>query len=334
MTAIVPFDPADPDSARAIHELRETARLTDEPFSPPMAPQAIRVWLSEGWTADPAVTWYVPGDGPGTADGYCRLELPDLENQDRAGLSLVVRPSRRRAGLGTELIRHAAREAAEAGRTVLSGWVPRVSAGEAFAVSVGATFGSEDVQRQHDVRAVPGGRLDSLGAAAEKDAVGYSLVSWTGPVPGDRLGQVASALNALNDRPQDEGVQPNIWDAARVRDRWNGRFGFREYAVAALHDATGDMAGIVQVAVHPETPEWGNVAFTAVTREHRGHRLGLLLKVAVTKHVIAAEPDLRFIWTINAASNRYMIDVNETLGYEVAGPPGVSVELPIANVLR
>lgn len=334
MTAIVHFDPANADVAHAIHELCEAARLADEPFAAPMPEQAMRAWLSEGWTADPAVAWYVPGAEPGTADGYYRLELPDLENQDRARLSLVVRPSRRRTGLGTELLEHAAREAAGAGRAVLSGYAEHGSAGEAFAVSAGATLGMEDVRRQHDVRAIPAGRLDSLRVTAEQAAAGYSLVRWAGPVPDDRLGQVASIINALNDAPHDEGVAPDFWDAARVRDRWNNQFGHREYAVAAIHDATGDMAGIVQIIVHPETPEWGGIAFTAVARQHRGHRLGLLVKVAITEQLLAAEPDLQRIHTQNAASNRYMIAVNEMLGYKVTGPPVVSAELPVAGGAR
>ena len=304
------------------------------PFAVPAAPQATRAWLSEGWATDPAVTRYVPGAEHGAVDGFYRLELPDLENRDRAVLFVVVRPSRRRAGLGTELLRHAAREAAGAGRAVLSGLVPRASAGESFTVSAGARLGLESIRRQQDVRALPAGLLDSLRATAEESAVGYSLVSWTGTVPGDRLGQVASVVNAMNDAPHDEGTEPAIWDAARVRDRWNGRSGHREYTVAAIHGATGDMAAIAHVNVHPQTPEWGSIAITAVARQHRGHRLGLLVKVAITEQLIAAEPDLRRISTLNAASNRYMIAVNEMLGYEVAGAPVVFVELPIAGILH
>jgi hypothetical protein len=93
------------------------------------------------------------------------------------------------------------------------------------------------------------------------------------------------------------------------------------------------MAAITQIVVHPETPEWAIQAFTAVTRAHRGHRLGLLVKVAMAETLIAAEPGLRWIETWNAASNRYMIAVNEALGYQVSGPPGVSVELPVGSVL-
>lgn len=329
------LDPADPDAARAFYEVREAARVADEPFTSPLSRQMARNWVTEGWTADPAVTWYVPGAEPGTADGWYRLELPDLENRDRAGLSLGVHPSRRRAGLGTALLQHAAEQASAEGRTVLASGVPRGSAGEAFALRAGVTFGIEDVRRLHDLHAIPAGLLASLRETAEKAAAGYSLVSWIGPVPGDHLEQVATVINALNDAPHDAGVEPDLWDGARVDERWNGpgpRFGFRAYAVAAVHDATGEMAAITEIVVHPETPEWANQAFTAVTRAHRGHKLGLLVKVAMADTLLAAEPGLRWIETWNAASNQYMIAVNEMLGYQVSGPPGVSVELPVAKL--
>jgi GNAT superfamily N-acetyltransferase len=333
---LVRFDPADNAAVRSFYEVREAARLADEPFTSPLSRQVLRNLATEGWTGDPAVTWYAPGAEPGTADGWYRLELPDLENRERAGLSLGVHPSRRRTGLGTALLRHAAGQASMARRTVLASAVPCGSAGEAFARRVGATFGIEEVRRRHNLRAIPSGLLVSLREKAEKAADGYSLVSWIGPVPGDRLDQVATVINALNDAPHDAGVEPDLWDGARVHERWNGpgpRFGFREYAVAAVHDATGEMAAITQIVVHPETPEWAIQAFTAVTRAHRGHRLGLLVKVAMAETLIAAEPGLRWIETWNAASNRYMIAVNETLGYQVSGPPGVSVELPVGSVL-
>ncbi|HWC37007.1 MAG TPA: hypothetical protein VG476_00690, partial [Acidimicrobiales bacterium] len=233
------------------------------------------------------------------------------------------------------LLHHAAEQASAVGRTVLASGVPRGSAGEAFARRAGATFGIEDVRRLHDLHAIPAGLLASLRETAEKAAAGYSLVSWLGPVPGDHLEQVAMVINAMNDAPHDAGVEADVWDGARVDERWNGpgpRFGFRQYAVAAVHDATGEMAAITQVLVHPETPEWANQAFTAVTRAHRGHKLGLLVKVAMAETLLAAEPGLRWIETWNAASNRYMIAVNEMLGYQVSGPPGVSVELPVAAV--
>jgi hypothetical protein len=38
----------------------------------------------------------------------------------------------------------------------------------------------------------------------------------------------------------------------------------RWYSVAARHDATGEMAGITQVTVDEEHPDWGHQGLTAV----------------------------------------------------------------------
>ena len=56
---------------------------------------------------------------------------------------------------------------------------------------------------------------------------------------------------------------------------------------------------------------------TSVVRGHRGHRLGLLLKTDMLRWLRDVEPNLEQLETWNAASNAYMIGVNETLGYEV-----------------
>jgi hypothetical protein len=84
--------------------------------------------------------------------------------------------------------------------------------------------------------------------------------------------------------------------------------------------------------VDPALPEWGQQAVTMVTRPHRGHRLGLLVKVAMLSWLTEAEPQLEKIATWNAVSNQYMIGINEALGYEVAGRPYRFAELPVASV--
>ena len=104
-------------------------------------------------------------------------------------------------------------------------------------------------------------------------------------------------------------------------------FGGREYTVAARHDATGDLAAITQVAVDPGAPEWGHQAITAVTRPHRGHRLGLLIKAAMLEWLATAEPRVGRVNTYNSATNRHMIAINEALGFELLGPSATSWEL-------
>ncbi len=58
---------------------------------------------------------------------------------------------------------------------------------------------------------------------------------------------------------------------------------------------------------------------TLVMPGHRGHRLGLLLKVTTLRALQDASPATRLVSTWNAAVNAPMITVNEVLGYHVAG---------------
>ena len=105
-----------------------------------------------------------------------------------------------------------------------------------------------------------------------------------------------------------------------------------ETHVAAIADATGEMAALTEVAINPEHPDWAFQQLTAVTRAHRGHRLGLLVKTVMLEWLASAEPRVERVATGNAASNKHMIAVNEALGYEVAEPGYRHCELAVAGV--
>jgi hypothetical protein len=64
-------------------------------------------------------------------------------------------------------------------------------------------------------------------------------------------------------------------------------------------------------------PEWGFQELTAVARPHRGHRLGLRLKLAMLDRLALQEPQLTRIMTGNTAGNDHMIAINEQLGFRV-----------------
>jgi GNAT superfamily N-acetyltransferase len=264
------------------------------------------------------------------------LRLPDLENRDRAALYLEVHPEHRRRGIGAALLRHAAERAADDGRSVLDGEAFDGSAGDLFARHAGATPGLLDARRMLVLAELPADRVGSLRDSAERAADGYSLVSWTGRTPDEHLDGLAMVFSALNDGPRDPGREDRIWDALRVRERVDDRselYGSRIYSVAALHDASGEMAALTRVSVYPEYPESGNQRVTAVTREHRGHRLGLLVKTAMLQWLASAEPRLERLITWNAAANKHMIAINEALGYQLLEPLVRSFELKLVDIL-
>jgi hypothetical protein len=91
---------------------------------------------------------------------------------------------------------------------------------------------------------------------------------------------------------------------------------------------------LTQVTIDPAgAPGWAYQMLTAVTRPHRGYRLGLLIKVAMLEWLATAEPDLRQVMTFNAAVNEHMIAVNELLGHRVSDY-FQSLELPVEAAVK
>jgi GNAT superfamily N-acetyltransferase len=328
------WEPADTVTASALYEVFRAAHLTDEPVEPPDSPATHRSLLAGEWEGAPGEVWYLPSESGG-AVAYYRLDLPDLENLDRAFVSLFTHPALRRQGAGWALLRHAAERAAAHGRMVLDGVTLEDSAGDAFARSTGATLALEEARRVQELREIPTERIAELRAEAERKAAGYSLVTWTGPVPDEHAAGFAEVVNAFADAPHAEGVQSEVWDADRVRQRTGMllRAGhLRGYSVAGVREATGEMAAITEVTIDPEVPEWGYQQLTAVTRPHRGHRLGLLVKTAMMQWLAEAEPRLERISTGNGVDNDHMITVNEALGYRLTYPGYRFYEIPVSDV--
>jgi GNAT superfamily N-acetyltransferase len=264
------------------------------------------------------------------------LQLPDREDRDRATLYLDVHPEHRRRGIGLALLRHAARQAAADGRSVLAGEAFKDSPGDVFGKRAGAKPGLADARRVLVIGKMPEGHVAALRSSAARAAAGYSLVTWTRRTPDEYLPGLAAVFNALNDGPRDAGRDDRIYDVERVRERvdgWATMTGNRYYAVAALHDATGELAAVTRVAVDPEVPEWGQQLITAVIRPHRGHRLGLLVKTAMLEWLASAEPGVARIATTNTETNEHMVAINEALGYELLDPQLVRYVVPVADVL-
>jgi GNAT superfamily N-acetyltransferase len=315
------FDPvADTDKIRASYELYVAGKPADDPDGPLASLPMFSGWFSVGWDQDPREGWLVPGDQAGTWAGGYSLELPARENRHIAWTSIMVAPERRRGGLGTRLLEHAAGRAAEHGRTVLSADTREGSPGTAFAAAMGARRGVTEARRILRLADMPPGHLAELRGQAEPAARGYSLVTWLGsPPPEEYLDGVAAVATAMNDAPHSPGFEPEHIDAQRIRDsdRLITAIGVRYYSVAARSDETGELAGLTQLAVDPLVPGWGYQHLTAVTRGHRGHRLGLLVKVAMMELLAEAEPGLEHVITGNADVNRHMIAINEALGFRL-----------------
>lgn len=91
---------------------------------------------------------------------------------------------------------------------------------------------------------------------------------------------------------------------------------------AARHIETDTLVGFTElVCAHdPSTPVFNHN--TLVLHEHRGHRLGMLIKTANLRLLAETAPGHPSVYTWNAEENRHMLDVNEELGFVPVGYEG------------
>jgi len=314
------FDPAnDAEPLKACYDIVVAGAPIDHPSLPAWPLQSFRFKWTRSYDSAPSEAWLATDDS-GQPAGCYLLRLPVKENVTLARVILQVPPDRRRAGIGSELLAHCAGRACGAGRSRMGGEARDGSPGAAFAQAIGAQAGIAEVNRILDIDSSLPARLDRLRAEAQAKATGYSLLSWLGATPNEHLDEIARLNNAMTDAPRDEGVQATRWDGQRVAEQEEHALahGLRFRTVAARHDGTGELAALTQICTDDGTPGWAFQQITAVSKEHRGHRLGLLVKVANLEQLTSDDPSVRRILTGNAGANRYMIAINEALGFHVS----------------
>lgn len=253
--------------------------------------------------------------------GLLVLEFPQLDNLDIVEADLVVLPGHRRQGVGRALYDLAVERVAAHNRKHLqASTVDRHPDGRAFAESVGAKPGLAEIRSRLDVTALDQSLLDGLRAEAEKHATGYTTRTWHGVPPDDLIDGVAYLEGRLNaDAPTgDLALEPQKMDAERIRDGEVSREkrGRRSYQAGAL---LGDqLVAWTWIVVDLDQPVHAWQSTTIVDPGHRGHRLGLLVKLENLTFVRAERPALEAIDTFNAAENTYMLKVNRAMGFRAA----------------
>ena len=311
------------DDARTVADvvqLRNAAIKVDSPWEHPMTATVQVGAMRHGWDEEPP-RCYVGHQGERLVV-YGELSVSDRDNTQLAWVDVMVHPDSRRQGLGSVMVRHLMDEARRVGRTsALTGaWESRASRG--FAEAHEFALKSQAISRRQYLDEVDRAELARVYDEAAAHATSYELLRLPGPTPPDLLDAVAELTGAINDAPLDDlEVEDEVFTAERVRDyeRANEGRQTRWYRLVARHRDTGVLAGHSVVAVEAERPEIGNQHDTSVLREHRGHRLGLLLKTGMLGWLQEVEPQLRTVDTWNTETNGPMIAINERLGYRVLG---------------
>lgn len=259
------------------------------------------------------------------AAGWLSLRL--LDNLDGAEIDVHVRPDLRRRGIGSRVLERLEEIAADAGRTrfdTRAQWLydgPEDGAGVPgmeFARARGYRYGIGEIQRE---LALPVA-AEHLAALAEETAphhAAYTLRTWSGPVPDDLVaGWLAVSTTLMTEAPAGEVEREDLTTdvmAHREAEAAQARQGRTPWHAVAL-TAAGEVVAHSMLMVPEHDPvfihQWG----TLVRRDHRGHRLGLALKVANLRRLQDdLDPAGRRVVTWNAEVNGPMVAVNEKLGF-------------------
>lgn len=259
----------------------------------------------------------------GKVVGHLNVELHLHDNTHRAELTLAVHPGHRRLGVGTALLETAERVARDEGRTVLGVESDVATDHDDPAASFAARHGFGAAQQQLHSRLTLPVEVESARADAEKHADDYEvLTSWDG-IPDEWLADRALLARRMStDAPLgtvDFGEEE--WTADRVRHDFDliREEGRRVVEAVARHVPSGQLVGYTTIAVTEARPETAEQWATLVLNEHRGHRLGLLLKAANLQALVAEMPQVRRIHTWNAVENEPMLRVNQSLGFAPVG---------------
>ena len=321
--SLVPVDPSDEDAIRQWYELRCAVAGVDQPDDPPPC------WINElgrfrhPWPGQAQTAWLARETG--SVVGGCMLDLPMLDNPHNAEGGILVAPEHRRRGIGRALLAHLRVEAGRQGRIRLMFWVDQPLDSAApdpagrFAAASGAVPALVQTRRRLDLDSVDPAVLSRLGAQARAHSGRYSLVEWAGGTPSQWLDDVAYLTGRMSTDPPLDDLQwePEVYDAARIRARdasWLA-CGLHLVTTAAL-DGTGQLVALTQIGGHATSCWFAWQLDTIVAPEHRGHRLGTLIKVTNLDLARTQRPELRVIDTCNADSNPYMVSINDAMGFQ------------------
>jgi GNAT superfamily N-acetyltransferase len=254
-------------------------------------------------------------------------------------LDVNVHPDHRSQGIGSALLDRLEAIGRDAGRPVAQGggkhrpWhpgpvlasptgfgeLPREDPVVRFMLNRG--YALEQVYRvSHLHLPVPAADLDAqLAVAWGKAGEDYRIVTWAGSTPERWLDDVAVVMNRMStDAPSANfEVEEEPWDAERVRRRDERRSasGRTTHVAAVEHIPGGRLVAYSDLSVSGDRTRPAHQGDTLVLAEHRGRRLGMVVKLANIRQLQEFGPEIPYIATNNAEENRPMLDVNEAVGF-------------------
>ncbi len=268
--------------------------------------------------------------------GRAVLYVPLEEGSDLAEPQVEILPDRQGHGAGRAALEHLESLARARGRATLHGWTnhlrldgermpARTGWGDVPVDHVARTLRAAGYELEQVYRASaldltgPLDRIHGLLAQAREAARGYRYVSWSLPTPPERRDAYARMKERMATDAPAGGMafDEETWDAARI-ERMDARLvaqGYTGLVGSVEHTETGDLVAYNELYRLGGGAGKTDQNDTLVLKEHRGHRLGLLVKCENLLLWRELVPESTKVMTDNAEENRPMLDINEAMGF-------------------
>ena len=306
------------------HELAQAAAAADYVELPADPVQSVVERIEAARTDERHELWL--GWVAGTAVVLGEITLPLLDNVSNAVVDLVTHPAFRRRGYASAMLDHLSERARAHQRTRLIGEVcepltdaPTTVPGVAFATWAAAKPVTTEVRRVLRIAEIDDEELSRLRDDAVVRSQGYSLVQWDGPAPAEIVDDLAVLQSRMStDAPlEDLDWEPEQWSAERYREQEKRIVvrGQQRFSTVARDDESGEIVALTDIGVAFALPDSAYQWATIVLPDHRGHRLGMRIKLANLEFLRRSRPRVSIVNTWNAAVNDHMVAINEAMGF-------------------
>ena len=315
------YDPADaPDETmRARYDLMCEIDAEQDPDTPVYP---YEVWLADmlrppSWNVNHRWIVWAPDHSSAVGSAYLGLQYTET-NRHLAWFDIAVRNDWRRRGIGRRLLGEIVAVGGDDGRTVLGTGTVQGHDAESFLKAMGLEQKMVDRRSRLLVDKVDPALLDKWIADAAVRATDYELVFVGGFLPDELLEPFVDLEHTMNDAPRDD-LDMEDWvvtpERYREKEALEAETGNKRWTLIARHKPTGELAGFTAIGWHPSVDVLAWQYGTAVRPAHRGAGLGRWMKADMLVRVREQMPQVEFLDTWNAGSNKWMLDINVKLGY-------------------
>jgi len=331
---VVPASVQDDDAQDFIDNVDIHARAEAEKYGHDelrLTPAEVLPWWQD--PASPRALFGVKVDGELVGRAMYNRRVTDPTT---CWVAIDVVPEFRGRGIGSAIAERLQQFARSEGRSKMIGYVVSAPSIGGTRIDAPTGFGSLPADtdearflQKHGYRleqVVRASRLVLPVDVAVEPPADYRVHHWVNTTPPQWLEQMALLYTRMSTDAPSAGLETpeDPWTVERVieEDRATAA-GPRPYLIAVVeHVPTGQLAGYTTLAVPAEVERPVHQHDTLVLREHRGNRLGMLLKVANIDQLQRRYPGHPSIITFNAEENRFMLDVNEAVGFVPMGYEG------------